>query len=49
MRFALVSMPTPPPATPNSVSSRGFFQHVELQSGLLFIAYGKMSTCNIFG
>ena len=37
MRFTLVSMPTPLPATPNSVSSRGFFQRVELQPELLFI------------
>ena len=44
MRFALVSMPTPLPAISNSVSSRGFFQHVELQPGLLFVVYGKMST-----
>ena len=44
MRFAcLVSMPTPLPATSNSVSSRGFFEHVGSSAGLLFIVYGKMS------
>ena len=41
-RFALVSMPTPLPVTPNSVSSRGFFQHAELQPRFLFIVYGEM-------
>ena len=41
MSFALVSMAAPLPSTPNLVSSRGFFQHVELQPGLLFIVYGE--------
>ena len=52
MRFAcLVSMPTPLPATSNSVSSRGFFEHVELQFSrvAVYSVWENEYTCNALG